>query len=221
MYGCIGYLFSLGKMNQSYGNASASSSSSMNSSCQDTEDDHTIASILAQDENLRTDGKLGKRLSHLDSIPVCSSFCPWIFCSLRLRNALSKLEESYKGEFRKLIACDCLDAQHACMSWWLFACQCGIYAWRNLYDSLVYFWGGLALMWIKCWNLNHEVFLTWLYVSSFQIHHFINLSGQILLTLDLILSWLPEMRHILASSWNNLFLMSFWRLSKFWVLRAI
>ncbi|KAK4484332.1 hypothetical protein RD792_006909, partial [Penstemon davidsonii] len=49
--------------------ASSSSSSSLNSSSNDTEDDHTIAAILAEDERLRTDGKLGKRLSHLDSIP--------------------------------------------------------------------------------------------------------------------------------------------------------
>ncbi|XP_048328363.1 OVARIAN TUMOR DOMAIN-containing deubiquitinating enzyme 11 [Ziziphus jujuba] len=56
-------------MNESYSNASASSSSSLNSSSHDTEDDHTIASILAEDEKLRVDGRLGKRLSHLDSIP--------------------------------------------------------------------------------------------------------------------------------------------------------
>ncbi|KAL0545923.1 hypothetical protein IC582_015820 [Cucumis melo] len=36
---------------------------------QDTEDDHTIARILAEEENLKFDNKLGKRLSHLDSIP--------------------------------------------------------------------------------------------------------------------------------------------------------
>ncbi|KAL7128683.1 hypothetical protein ABFS83_13G010200 [Erythranthe nasuta] len=52
-----------------YGNTSASSSSSLNSSSHDTEDDHTIAAMLAEDEKLRYDGKLGKRLSHLDSIP--------------------------------------------------------------------------------------------------------------------------------------------------------
>ncbi|KAL6506831.1 OVARIAN TUMOR DOMAIN-containing deubiquitinating enzyme 11 [Orobanche hederae] len=52
-----------------YGNASGSSSSSVNSSSHDTEDDHTIAAILAEDEKLRYDGKLGKMLSHLDSIP--------------------------------------------------------------------------------------------------------------------------------------------------------
>ncbi|XP_022137760.1 OTU domain-containing protein DDB_G0284757 [Momordica charantia] len=46
-----------------------SSSSSLNSSFQDTEDDHTIARILAEEENSKFDNKLGKRLSHLDSIP--------------------------------------------------------------------------------------------------------------------------------------------------------
>lgn len=66
-------------MNESYsnasasGSASASSSSSLNSSFQDTEDDQTIASILAEEENSKIDGRLGKRLSHLDSIPVCCS----------------------------------------------------------------------------------------------------------------------------------------------------
>jgi hypothetical protein len=62
-------------MNESYSNASASasSSSSLNSSFQDTEDDQTIASILAEEENSKLDGRLGKRLSHLDSIPVCCS----------------------------------------------------------------------------------------------------------------------------------------------------
>lgn len=49
--------------------ASASSSSSMNSSSLDTEDDHTIASILAEEENSRHGARLAKRLSHLDSIP--------------------------------------------------------------------------------------------------------------------------------------------------------
>lgn len=59
-------------MSDIYGtaNSSSSSSSSMNSSSHDTEDDHTIAAMLAEDERLRYDGKLGKRLSHLDSIPV-------------------------------------------------------------------------------------------------------------------------------------------------------
>ncbi|CAA0808432.1 Cysteine proteinases superfamily protein [Striga hermonthica] len=57
-------------MSDVYGNnASASSSSSLNSSLQDTDDDHTIAALLAEDERLRVGGRLGKRLSHLDSIP--------------------------------------------------------------------------------------------------------------------------------------------------------
>ncbi|XP_059452482.1 OVARIAN TUMOR DOMAIN-containing deubiquitinating enzyme 11-like [Corylus avellana] len=60
-------------MNESYSNASASasasSSSSLNSSFQDTEDDQTIASILGEEENSKLNGRLGKRLSHLDSIP--------------------------------------------------------------------------------------------------------------------------------------------------------
>lgn len=56
-------------MSDVYRNASGSSSSSLNSSSHDTEDDHTIAEILAEEEKLRYDGKLGKRLSHLDSIP--------------------------------------------------------------------------------------------------------------------------------------------------------
>ncbi|XP_018827857.1 OVARIAN TUMOR DOMAIN-containing deubiquitinating enzyme 11 [Juglans regia] len=56
-------------MNESHSNASVSSSSSLNSSVQDTEDDQTIASILAEEEQSKVDGRLGKRLSHLDSIP--------------------------------------------------------------------------------------------------------------------------------------------------------
>ncbi|XP_073125165.1 OVARIAN TUMOR DOMAIN-containing deubiquitinating enzyme 11 [Henckelia pumila] len=56
-------------MNGISANQSSSSSSSLNSSSHDTEDDHTIAAILAEEEKLRYDGKLGKRLSHLDSIP--------------------------------------------------------------------------------------------------------------------------------------------------------
>lgn len=51
-------------------NGSGSSSSSLNSIFLETEDDQTIASILTEDENLRAENKLGKRLSHLDSIPV-------------------------------------------------------------------------------------------------------------------------------------------------------
>ncbi|CAM8901231.1 unnamed protein product [Rhodiola kirilowii] len=48
---------------------SVSSSSSFGSSLPDTEDDQTIASILADDENREHGRRLGKRLSHLDSIP--------------------------------------------------------------------------------------------------------------------------------------------------------
>jgi len=58
-------------MDDSHINASASSSSSLSSSFQDTEDDQTIASILAEEESSKFDRRLGKRLSHLDSIPVC------------------------------------------------------------------------------------------------------------------------------------------------------
>ncbi|BBG99834.1 Cysteine proteinases superfamily protein [Prunus dulcis] len=56
-------------MNGSYSNASASSSSSLNSSSHDAEDDQAIATMLAEDEKLKIDHRLGKRLSHLDSIP--------------------------------------------------------------------------------------------------------------------------------------------------------
>ncbi|KAI6673392.1 hypothetical protein NL676_001298 [Syzygium grande] len=57
-------------MTESCSNASPSSSSSLNSSFHDdTEDDQTIAAILAEEESSKSDGKLGKRLSHLDSIP--------------------------------------------------------------------------------------------------------------------------------------------------------
>lgn len=62
-------------MSEYYGNSRASSSSttsSLNSSSQGTEDDHTIARILAEEEenSLNYGGnKLGRRLSHLDSIP--------------------------------------------------------------------------------------------------------------------------------------------------------
>ncbi|KAF3976209.1 hypothetical protein ACB098_11G063700 [Castanea mollissima] len=56
-------------MDDSHINASASSSSSLSSSFQDTEDDQTIASILAEEESSKLDRRLGKRLSHLDSIP--------------------------------------------------------------------------------------------------------------------------------------------------------
>ncbi|KAL9398102.1 hypothetical protein Peur_007063 [Populus x canadensis] len=56
-------------MTESNSNASVSSSSSLNSSFPDIEDDQTIASILAEDESSQVAGTLGKRLSHLDSIP--------------------------------------------------------------------------------------------------------------------------------------------------------
>lgn len=57
-------------MTDHFGNASASSStSSWNSSSHDTEDDHTIAKILEEEENSRNGHRLGRRLSHLDSIP--------------------------------------------------------------------------------------------------------------------------------------------------------
>lgn len=63
-------------MTEHYGNSTASSSSasSLNSSSQGTEDDHAIAKILAEEEEnaSRYGGQLGKRLSHLDSIPVQS-----------------------------------------------------------------------------------------------------------------------------------------------------
>lgn len=59
-------------MSAQYVNGSASSSaSSLNSSSHDTEDDHTIATLLAEEEEERSrnPNRLGKRLSHLDSIP--------------------------------------------------------------------------------------------------------------------------------------------------------
>ncbi|CAI0374512.1 unnamed protein product [Linum tenue] len=59
----------LWSMTESYSNASASSTSSYNSSVPDTEDDQVIASLLAEEENANAGRQLGKRLSHLDSIP--------------------------------------------------------------------------------------------------------------------------------------------------------
>ncbi|XP_047336286.1 OVARIAN TUMOR DOMAIN-containing deubiquitinating enzyme 11-like [Impatiens glandulifera] len=60
-------------LNNASGRRSSSSlnSSSSSNSYQEntTEDDHMIAQVLAEEENLRNDGKLGKMLSHLDSIP--------------------------------------------------------------------------------------------------------------------------------------------------------
>ncbi|GAB2292723.1 OVARIAN TUMOR DOMAIN-containing deubiquitinating enzyme 11 [Dionaea muscipula] len=57
-------------MSENYRNASGSSSSSVDTSFPETKDDQTIAQILAQEEdNFHSNAKLGKRLSHLDSIP--------------------------------------------------------------------------------------------------------------------------------------------------------
>lgn len=57
-------------MAESYSRASGSSSSSLNSSFHDTDDDIAIAQLLAEEEvNFKNGGKLGRRLSHLDSIP--------------------------------------------------------------------------------------------------------------------------------------------------------
>ncbi|ERN14814.1 hypothetical protein AMTR_s00032p00098300 [Amborella trichopoda] len=55
-------------MSGSCDNVERSSSSTSKSSQQDTDDDKTIASIL-QEQYLEVDGRLGKRLSHLNSIP--------------------------------------------------------------------------------------------------------------------------------------------------------
>ncbi|XP_068655403.1 OVARIAN TUMOR DOMAIN-containing deubiquitinating enzyme 11-like isoform X2 [Aristolochia californica] len=56
-------------MTEQYDNTHASSSSSLNSSLQDTEDDRTIARILSEEDH-HENRTLGKRLSHLDSIPL-------------------------------------------------------------------------------------------------------------------------------------------------------
>lgn len=65
------------------GNASASSStSSWNSSSHDTEDDHAIAKILDEEENSKNGNRLGRRLSHLDSIPVSLYHILLVFFSL-------------------------------------------------------------------------------------------------------------------------------------------
>lgn len=59
-------------MSENLRNGSGSSSSSLSSSFHDTEDDQTIANMLAEDETRNAGNRqLGKRLSHLDSIPVC------------------------------------------------------------------------------------------------------------------------------------------------------
>lgn len=73
LQGCVCNLCSWASMNGNYSNASASSSSSLDSSTRGTEDDQTIAIILGEEEKLKFDGTLGKRLCHLNSIPVCSS----------------------------------------------------------------------------------------------------------------------------------------------------
>jgi len=80
-------------MSERLRNGSGSSSSSLNSIFLETEDDQAIASILAEDENLKADNRLGKRLSHLDSIPVrCHNhdFLSYLFpvFSLNIRNML-------------------------------------------------------------------------------------------------------------------------------------
>ncbi|GAB4842706.1 OVARIAN TUMOR DOMAIN-containing deubiquitinating enzyme 11 [Ancistrocladus abbreviatus] len=58
-------------MTENSRNASASSSSSLNTNFPEAEDDQTIAQILAQEEenSLNNNATLGRRLSHLDSIP--------------------------------------------------------------------------------------------------------------------------------------------------------
>lgn len=58
-------------MSEQFDNNTASSSSSLNSSFQDLEEEQTMAKILAE-ENRKEGISLGKRLSHLDSIPVRS-----------------------------------------------------------------------------------------------------------------------------------------------------
>ncbi|CAO2842134.1 unnamed protein product [Amaranthus hypochondriacus] len=57
-------------MTENPGNSSTRSSSSVDLSLSDTEDDHTIAQLLAEDEKLSNLGnQLARKLSHLDSIP--------------------------------------------------------------------------------------------------------------------------------------------------------
>ncbi|KAI9153825.1 hypothetical protein LWI28_017122 [Acer negundo] len=57
-------------MTENRGNASVSSSSSLSSSIPNIEDDHNIATLIAQEENSKPDSRIGKRLSHLDSVPI-------------------------------------------------------------------------------------------------------------------------------------------------------
>ncbi|XP_047342022.1 OVARIAN TUMOR DOMAIN-containing deubiquitinating enzyme 11 [Impatiens glandulifera] len=56
-------------MTERFSSLNGSSSSSWNSSSHDTDDDYMIAKMLAEEESSKNDGKLGKMLSHLDSIP--------------------------------------------------------------------------------------------------------------------------------------------------------
>lgn len=58
-------------MTETHCTSSGRSSSSENTSLPDTEDDQTIAQLLAEEEKLSYGGnqQLGRRLSHLDSIP--------------------------------------------------------------------------------------------------------------------------------------------------------
>lgn len=71
-------------MTETHCTSSGRSSSSENTSLPDTEDDQTIAQLLAEEEKLSYGGnqQLGRRLSHLDSIPVClwfQSLCTFLF----------------------------------------------------------------------------------------------------------------------------------------------
>lgn len=76
-------------MSEQYDKARASSSSSLNSSVQDAEDERTIANILSE-EQVKDDRRLGKRLSHLDSIPVRRTF---LLCFVSLSLSLSELSK--------------------------------------------------------------------------------------------------------------------------------
>lgn len=92
-------------MSEQFDKARASSSSSLNSSLQDAEDEKTIANILSE-EQVKDDRRLGKRLSHLDSIPVRrASLLSFIYVSLSLRNInvlvfFSNVENSYGLAFK-------------------------------------------------------------------------------------------------------------------------
>lgn len=80
-------------MSEQYDKARASSSSSLNSSVQDPEDERTIANILSE-EQVKDDRRLGKRLSHLDSIPVRQTFL-LCFVSLSLSLSLNYQNSSF------------------------------------------------------------------------------------------------------------------------------